>query len=421
MGKELNSACARLEEAAKFAGVHKEVLEHLRYPSETLAATVSIRMDDGSLRGFKAWRCRFNDLLGPTKGGLRFHPDVSLEEIMPLAFWMTMKCAVVDLPFGGAKGGVQVDVKELSPAELERLSRQWMQVFTHTVGPDRDIAAPDMYTDSTVMAWMADEYNKCVRRHEPAVITGKPATLGGSAGRDTATATGGMFVLDTLLDHLEFDSDNLSVAIQGFGNAGATFARLISETGHRVVGVSDSSAAIWSDEGLNVEQLREHKARSGKLSGFDHDGAEEVDKQEFLTKYCDLLVPAALANQITRDNSGDVQAKAVLELANGPISSGADEDLANRGIQVIPDVLANAGGVSVSYMEWVQNKSGEKWSADEVEQKLRSRMEIAARAVANAAEKHEISLRCAAYVVALERLGAAAEARGTEPFFNGSS
>ncbi len=417
MGKELASACARLEEAAQFAGVHTEVVARLKYPTETLSATVPVRMDDGSLKLYKAWRCRFNDLLGPTKGGLRFHPDVSLEEVMPLAFWMTMKCALVDLPFGGAKGGVQVNTKELSPAELERLSRKWMQVFSHAVGPDRDIPAPDMYTNSAVMAWMADEYGKCVNRHEPAVITGKPVALGGSAGREQATAMGGMVVLETLMDDLELPKNDLAVAIQGFGNAGAGFAKLMADNGHRVVAVSDSSGALWNPKGLDVADVAEHKSQCGRLQSYEARDCKVIGRDEIIGLDCDLLVPAALSDQVNGDNAGDVQAKCILELANGPVSSQADADLDNRGIKVIPDILANAGGVSVSYMEWVQNRSGERWDKERVEEKLRQRMEVAARSVAEAATKHDITLRTAAYVVALGRLGSAAEARGTESFF----
>lgn len=417
MGKALTIAYARLEQSAKYAGVHSEVVERLKYPTETLSKTVPVRMDDGTLKLFKAWRCRFNDLLGPTKGGLRFHPDVSLEEVMPLAFWMTMKCAVVDLPFGGAKGGVQVNTKELSPTELERLSRQWMQVFSHVVGPDRDIPAPDMYTDSALMAWMADEYGKCVNRHEPAVITGKPAALGGSAGRDRATAMGGMVVLETMLESLELPEEDMSIAIQGFGNAGATFAKLMALKGHRIVAVSDSSGGLSNPNGLDVADLAEHKSKNGQLKSYEREGCHTISGDDVLTLDCDLLVPAALSNQVTGDNAGDVQARVILELANGPVSSQADNELNNRGIKVVPDILANAGGVSVSYMEWVQNRSGERWDSDQVEEKLKSRMQHAAQSVASAASKHDIPLRTAAYVVALERLGSAAEARGTESFF----
>lgn len=418
MGQTLSSACARLEEAAQYASVHKEVVERLKYPTETLSATVPVRMDDGTLRLFKAWRCRFNDLLGPTKGGLRFHPDVSLEEVMPLAFWMTMKCAVVDLPFGGAKGGVKVDTKELSPAELERLSRQWMQVFTHAVGPDRDIAAPDMYTDSAVMAWMADEYKKCVNRHEPAVITGKPVVLGGSAGREQATALGGMVVLETLMDDLDLPEKDMSVVIQGFGNAGATFAKLMAEKNHRIVAVSDSSGGLWNPKGLDIDDVTEHKIKNGRLSSYEKQGCKAISGDELISLDCNLLVPAALSDQVNGNNAANVQANCVLELANGPVSSQADADLNNRGIRIIPDILANAGGVSVSYMEWVQNRSSERWDRQSVEDKLKMRMELAAQSVANTASKHDISLRTAAYVVALERLGSVAEARGTESYFS---
>ncbi len=336
---------------------------------------------------------------------------------MPLAFWMTIKCAVVDLPFGGAKGGVQVDPKSLSTTELERLTRQWVHAFASVIGPDRDISAPDMCTDERVMAWIVDEYKKSTNRHLPALVTGKPLSLGGSAGRDTATATGGMFVLKRLAEPLGLQLEGASVAVQGFGNTGMTFARLAADAGMTVIAVSDSSGAIRCDKGLDVAKVAQHKNSGGRLQDFDASGAEQLLPDKLLTLDCDLLVPAALGNQIHCDNVSDLRAKVILELANGPVSRDADDELAKGSIRVIPDALANAGGVSVSYMEWIQNRTGERWSADAVDEKLRTRMERSADHLLATADTHSATLREAAYILAAQRLGAATEASGTEDFF----
>ena len=417
MGEHLTAATARLTQLVKYSDIEDEVVNRLRYPTETLAASLPLRRDDGSLEMIKAWRCRFNDFLGPTKGGIRFHPGVTLDEILPLAFWMTMKCAVVDLPYGGAKGGAQIDTKKLSPMELERLSRLWMSAFAHIVGPDRDIPAPDMYTNARVMAWMSDEYNNHVKRHEPAVITGKPVSIGGSKGRDTATAHGGLIVLQNLAETIGIDLEGGRVVIQGFGNAGATFARLIAEAGGKVIAVSDSSGAIHCADGLEVAKVSEAKCEHGSVAAFDIDGVEKIDSDELLSLDCDVLVPAALGDQICKSNVSSVNATAILELANGPVTPEADKVLDERGIKAIPDILANAGGVTVSYLEWVQNINRIRWTADEVHSKLEERLADAASRVQKISEEHTISLRQAAYVAALNRLGQAAIARGTKQFF----
>lgn len=418
MGEALSLARSRLKDAAKHLDVHEETLRRLSYPLETVAASLPVRMDDGRLEVFKAWRCRYNDLRGPTKGGLRFHPSVDHDDVMTLAFWMTMKCAVVDLPFGGAKGGICVDTKGLSPTELERLSRAYVEAFAHVIGSERDIPAPDMYTNPMVMAWMVDEYTKITKRHDPGVVTGKPVGVGGSAGRDRATGLGGSIVLEALAGHLGLDPETATIAIQGFGNAGTEFARLAGDAGYKIIAISDSSGAIHSGDGLDVQALSAHKCETGSVTDYaSSDSVEAIDGDDLLQIDCDLLVPAALGGQIVEDNAGNIAAKAILELANGPVSANADDILRERNVEVVPDILANAGGVMVSHMEWVQNRTGDRWSEDKVVDRLREHLTEEAKTVMSIAEEHDIALRKAAYVSALKRLGDAAEARGTSTYF----
>ena len=410
----------RLKIAARELKLHRDVVEALKYPKETLAATLTVRMDDGSRRAFKAWRCRYDDTRGPTKGGIRYHPKVSLEEVMTLAFWMTFECAVADLPFGGAKGGVSVDAKKLSRTELERLSRAYIQAFARFIGPDRDIPAPDMYTNGIVMAWMADEYAIMADEPSPAVITGKPMALGGSAGREDATGRGGYYVLRHLERELDLSPERSRVVLQGFGNAAFHCARLLHGDGYRIVGLSDSQAAIYDADGMDPIAVMAHKQRTGSLAGAPTNGARrEMDNAALLESECEVLVPAALENQIILENAPGIAARVVLELANGPVSPAADKVLAERSITVIPDILANAGGVTVSYFEWVQNKAGYYWEAEEVTTRLRSIMERETRRVWDAAEERGLDLRTAAYVHALGRIAAAVEAHGTKAYFSG--
>ena len=410
----------RLKIAARELGLHRDVIEALKYPKETLAATLMVRMDNGSRRAFKAWRCRYDDTRGPTKGGIRYHPKVSLEEIMTLAFWMTFKCAVADLPFGGAKGGVSVDAKKLSRTELERLSRAYVQAFARFIGPDRDIPAPDMYTNGIVMAWMADEYAIMADQPSPAVITGKPIALGGSAGREDATGRGGYYVLRHLEPELNLSPERSRVVLQGFGNAAYHCARLLHGDGYRIVGLSDSRGAIYDADGMDPIAVMTHKQRTGSLNGAPTNGARrEMDNAALLASECEVLVPAALENQIILENAPGIAARVVLELANGPVSPAADKILGERRIVVIPDILANAGGVTVSYFEWVQNKAGFYWDAEDVRTRLKSIMDREARRVWDVAEERGLDLRNAAYVHALGRIAAAVEAHGTKAYFSG--
>ncbi len=414
-----DEARQRLDRAAEHLDIHDDVMEQLRYPKETLAATLPVRMDDGSTRSFKAWRCRYDDTRGPTKGGIRFHPNVNIDEVMTLAFWMTFKCAVANLPYGGGKGGVAVDVKHLSRTELERLSRAYVQAFARFIGPERDVPAPDMYTNGIVMAWMADEYSKMADAPTPAVITGKPIALGGSQGRDDATGRGGYYVLRHLEKELGVAPEKSRVVLQGFGNASFHCARLLHDDGYKVVGLSDSRSAIYDPDGIDPHAAMAHKRKSGALAGAKGNGAtKDLTNAELLEAECDVLVPAALENQITASNAEKIQAPVIVELANGPTMPEADPILAKAGKTVIPDILANSGGVTVSYFEWVQNKSGFYWDADEVHRRLKQTIAPEAERIWAMRKKKDIDMRTAAYVHALERIAEAVDARGTQDYFN---
>jgi glutamate dehydrogenase (NADP+) len=414
----LDSALVRLDEAARHINVDADVIEKLKYPRETTKARLMIRMDDGSRKSFLAWRCRYDDTRGPTKGGIRFHPDASADEVEMLAFWMTFKCAVMNLPYGGGKGAVQVDPRKLSKAELERLSRSYMQAFSRIIGPDRDIPAPDVYTNAMIMGWMADEYSQIVGHASPAVITGKPLALGGSVGRGDATARGGYYLVRHLFSELGLKG-KLRIAIQGFGNAGQHIASLFAADGHSIVAVSDSGGAVQSAGGLSLEALlAAKKENSSVIQTIGKDGHEALSADQLVGVDCDVLVPAALENMIRIDNADTIKARVVLELANGPVTHDADEILAKRNVVVLPDILANAGGVTVSYFEWVQNKQGYYWELPEIHEKLRVIMEREGRAIWELAASRGITVRTAAYVHALSRLAEAIEAHGTQSYFD---
>lgn len=414
-----STARERLDDAARYLDIEREVIEQLRYPKETLAATLLVRMDDGSRKAFKAWRCRYDDTRGPTKGGIRFHPAVNVDEVMTLAFWMTFKCAVANLPFGGAKGGVAVDVKTLSRAELERLSRSYVEGFSRFIGPERDIPAPDMYTNGIVMAWMADEYSTITGHPTPAIITGKPVALGGSLGRDDATGRGGYYVLRHLQTELGVSPEKSRVVLQGFGNASYHCARLLHDAGYRIVGLSDSASAIYDPDGMDPYAVMDHKTRNRGLAGAPTRGvSRQLGNAELLEAECDVLIPAAVENQITEANAANVKAPVILELANGPVTPGADAILDRNGVTVVPDILANSGGVTVSYFEWVQNKTGYYWPVEEIHSKLKAGLEPETRRIWDLAKDKGVNLRTAAYVHGLERIGQAVEARGTKAFFS---
>jgi glutamate dehydrogenase (NADP+) len=414
-------ASGRLEAAIDHAGVSPDTIERLRLPKSVLKVSIPVRMDDGSLKVFAGYRVRYDDTRGPTKGGIRFHPDVNTDEVQSLAFWMTFKCAALGLPFGGGKGGVAVDPKELSTHELERLSRGYIDAIADFIGPEVDIPAPDVATNAMVMGWMMDQYATITRRIEPGVITGKPLSMGGSLGRSTATSDGAFHVIEALIPRLRAAGDlddkpteETTVAVQGFGNAGAGLAQSLHEAGYRVVAACDSSGAVHSGEGLDVSELRRHKRENGQLGG---DGTATLSPSDVLELDVDVLVPAALENAIDESNAGAVRARVVFEVGNGPVSSEADRLLRDREIPVIPDILVNAGGVTVSYFEWVQNRTGFAWTEDEVTSRLRERMLTETEAVWSLVEELEVSPRVAAYVHALRRIGDAVDATGSAETF----
>lgn len=414
-----------LDRAVAYTQADPEAVKWLREPKQGIEVTVPVRMDDGSLGLFKGYRVRHNDSRGPTKGGIRFHPQVSLDEVKTLAFWMTFKCAVVGIPYGGGKGGVCVNPKELSRMELERLSRSFVQQIADLIGPDVDIPAPDVYTNAMVMGWMTDEYSKIKRSHQPACFTGKPVSMGGSLGRDDATGRGGYYCIKELESQEGWSPREVRVAIQGFGNAGQHVARLLHQDGYRVVAVSDSKGGIYSESGFDIPSLIRVKQESRNLKAVYCEGSvceavesQSLSQEELLALDVDLLIPAALEGVITEQNADDIKARYVLELANGPVSSAADQTLFENGVTVIPDILANAGGVTVSYFEWVQNRQGFYWELETVHERLRAIMAREFNKIRGLAKNKGISMRLAAYAHALNRLDDAVSARGTHQYFS---
>ncbi len=422
------NALARLRRIGTTTGISAEVIDELSRPMAILEATLRVRMDDGSTRHFPAYRCRYNDALGPTKGGIRFHPGVDAYEVTALALWMTLKCAVVEIPYGGGKGGVTLDPKELSHLELERLSRQYIRAMADFIGPDTDIPAPDVNTNARIMGWMADEYETIKRTKAPAVITGKPIILGGSQGRDEATGRGAFIVIQKLAEKKSLKPKQTTVAVQGFGNAGSYTARLLADEGYKVVAVSDSKGGIYRKDGFDIESVYREKQDSRELKGvycrdsvcelIDHD---TISNEELLELDVDILVPAALGGVITEGNAAKIKAGNIVEVANGPILSEVDDELAGRGVTVVPDILANAGGVTVSYFEWAQNRQGYSWTLESVRARLQATLTTAFDAVWKIAEEETLPLRDAAYARALRRIGETIETRGTKKYFNGKS
>ena len=401
---------AYLEETGKVAKVEESVMAQLRSPQKTLGWSLPIKMDDGLLKVFQAYRVQYNDARGPFKGGLRYHPQVDIDEVKALALMMAIKCAVIDIPYGGGKGGVTVDPKQLSKGELERLSRAFSRALSKDIGTHMDIPAPDVNTTSEIMGWMVDEYEKIVGRHDNGVFTGKPLSMGGSAGRDEATGRGGLYALVELCQKMGWKHEDVTVAIQGFGNVGYHGARLMHEQGFRIVAVSDSKATVFQIDGLDVAALEAHKKETGSVAGFA--GADTKPVDAVLEVEATVLVPAALENQIRLDNVESIKVKAILELANGPVSSEADAVLEKRGVTVVPDVLANSGGVAVSYFEWVQNINGYYWTAAEVAEKLEKKMHTSFAASWERKDRYSTSLRTGSYALALERIGEALKSRG---------
>jgi glutamate dehydrogenase (NADP+) len=421
----LSDANRRLERALKYVEISEDASERLRYPKASLTVSIPVRMDNGTLRVFQGYRVRYDDTRGPTKGGIRYHPGVTLDEVQSLAFWMTFKCAALNLPLGGAKGGVTVNPKELSMFELERLSRGYIDAIANFIGPDVDVPAPDVYTNPMIMGWMMDQYSIIRRKLSPAVITGKPLSMGGSQGRDTATGTGAFYVLQALMARFGKNPELTTVAVQGFGNAGSVVARLLFDAGYKVVAVSDSQGGVYAPQGLDIPSIQQFKSSTRSLKAVYCEGTvcnivqdhSVLTNEELLTLDVDILIPAALENQITADNAADIRAKYIFEVANGPITSEADDILGSKGIYVFPDILVNAGGVTVSYFEWVQNRSGLYWSLEDVNSRLKSMIVAEAESIWAIAQDLGIAPRTAAYVHALERLGDALNAKGTRDYY----
>jgi len=399
-----------VKKVSEIMGLEPAFYEVVSRPKAILQVSLPIKMDDGSVRVFEAFRIHHNDARGPCKGGIRYHPHVDLDTEKALAAWMTWKCAVVNLPYGGAKGGIACNPKELSKGELERLTRAYAAAIAGFVGVDLDIPAPDVGTDAQIMAWFVDEYYKITGRIIPGVITAKPICIGGSLGRTAATGRGVFFTALEASKKYGIPIKGARVAIQGYGNVAYHSALNFYEAGAKIVAVSDSKGGIYCRDGLNPEKVMEHKRKTGTVSGFP--GCEEIGSKGPLTVECDILVPAALENQLTGENAGDVKAKLIVEGANGPTTPEADKILEEKGVIVIPDILANAGGVTVSYFEWVQNRMGYYWTAEEVDERLRRVMTQAFKDVTEQAEKYEISPRYGAYALAFGRVAEAMRVRG---------
>lgn len=401
------SSIEQLESAAKFLGLSREIIDQLNQPQRVVKVNFPVLMDDGNIKIFVGFRSQHNNARGPYKGGLRFSLQVTESEVKALSAWMTWKCAVAGIPFGGGKGGVVVDTKQLSITELERLSRAYIKAIYDVIGPNKDVPAPDMYTTPEIMAWMVDEYSKLVGEHTPAVITGKPIDKGGSEGRTEATGQGGVYVLEQLSQKAKLVPQNTSVAIQGSGNVGYYFAVLAQQLGYKIVAISDSTLALYNPDGVDVDAAMEHKKQSGSFGGFT--GASQITNDQLLELNVDILVPAAVENVINETNANNVKAKYIIEMANGPVTPEADKILFQRNIISVPDILSNSGGVTVSYFEWQQNKDNQKWTKEEVLNKLKPIMVNAFEEAWAAMGKYGTDMRTATYVLAVQKVVAAME------------
>lgn len=396
------NAVAQLQKVAEVIKLDEQTLVRIIEPDRVVKVHFPVKMDDGSVKMFTGFRSQHNDSRGPYKGGLRFSLDVNESEVKALSTWMTWKCAVADIPFGGGKGGVIVDTKQLSEGELERLSRAFIKAIADMIGPDKDVPAPDMYTTPQIMDWMVDEYSQIVGTPSLAVITGKPVEKGGSLGRTQATGQGGVYVLEELAKKVGLVPAETRVIVQGIGNVGFYFAKLAAELGYQIIGLSDSRTALYNPEGLDVEAVLAFKQKHGSLSDFE--GAQKMSNAELLELDTDVLVPAAVENVISEGNAEQIKANYIIEMANGPVTPEADKILAQRGIISVPDVLANAGGVTVSYFEWVQNKENEKWSEADVLAKLQPKMVKAFNDGWEAMKKYDTDLRTAIYALAVQKV-----------------
>ncbi|HPQ80974.1 MAG TPA: Glu/Leu/Phe/Val dehydrogenase [bacterium] len=408
------NALKQFDQAAEVLKLSPNQVAMIRQPRKVMEATLPVRMDDGRIETFTAYRVQHNIARGPAKGGIRFHPDVNLDEVKALSFWMTFKCATVNIPMGGGKGGVIVDPSKLSMGELERLARRYFAELIGMFGPDRDVPAPDVGTNPQIMCWFMDTYSMHHNDYLPAVVTGKPIELGGSAGRGEATAQGMVYCMRESANKLGFPIKEAKIAIQGFGNAGANSAKLLTKDGAKIVAISDIAGAYYNPDGLDIPAALKHVAEVKTLAGFEKSSKCErmEDPMKLLELPVDILVPAALENQITHENAERIQAKVIAECANGPITPKADAVLNKKGTFIIPDILCNAGGVTVSYFEWVQNRMGYYWDDERVQKDLSKSMTRAFNDVYMTAEHYKVSMRVAAFVCAIQRVAKASEMRG---------
>ncbi len=406
----LHSTQIVIQEALSKLGYPDEMFELLKEPLRVLTVRIPVRMDDGKMKVFTGYRAQHNDAVGPTKGGVRFHPGVTEDEVKALSIWMSLKCGIVDLPYGGGKGGVICDPREMSFRELERLSRGYVRAVSQIVGPTKDIPAPDVMTNSQIMAWMMDEYSRIREFDTPNFITGKPLVLGGSHGRETATAKGVTIMINQALKTKGIDVREARVIVQGFGNAGSFLAKFMHEAGAKVVGISDVYGALYNPNGLDIEFLLDKRDSFGTVTKLFEKTA--ITNEELLTQDCDILVPAAIENQITMKNTDDIRASIIVEAANGPTTLEATKRVTERGILLVPDVLASAGGVIVSYFEWVQNNQGYYWSEKEVHERLEELMVKGYENVYSLHLSRGVDMRLAAYIVGVRKMAEAVRYRG---------
>ncbi|MED3834847.1 Glu/Leu/Phe/Val dehydrogenase [Peribacillus frigoritolerans] len=405
----LRSTQTVIHKALDKLGYPEEVFELLKEPLRLLTVKMPVRMDDGSVKIFTGYRAQHNDAVGPTKGGIRFHPNVTEREVKALSIWMSLKCGIVDLPYGGGKGGIVCDPRNMSFRELERLSRGYVRAISQIVGPTKDIPAPDVFTNSQIMAWMMDEYSRMDEFNSPGFITGKPLVLGGSHGRESATAKGVTICINEAAKKRGIDIKGARVVIQGFGNAGSFLAKFMHDAGAKVIGISDAYGALHDPEGLDIDYLLDRRDSFGTVTKLFK---STISNKELLELECDILVPAAIENQITEENAADIKASIVVEAANGPTTIEATQILTDRGILLVPDVLASAGGVTVSYFEWVQNNQGYYWSEEEVDEKLEKILIKSFNNIYELAQSRRVDMRLAAYMIGVRKMAEASRFRG---------
>lgn len=401
MSSPFENAMSQLKRAVEVRSFSEEFLSRLYQPNREVKVSIPVLMDSGALQVFEGYRVQYNNARGPYKGGIRFHPNTDVDEVRALAFWMSLKCAVANIPMGGGKGGITVDPKKLSKGELERLSRGWVKPMSPIIGPNADVPAPDVNTTPEIMSWMVDEYSKITGDRTNATFTGKPIENGGSEGRGPATGLGGFYVFDVIRQKIGLP-ESCRIVIQGFGNVGGNAAEILSNHGHKIIAISDSKGAIVKEDGIDIKALNQYKKENGQIIGFPDSKA--ITNDELLTLNCDVLIPAALENQIREDNAKEITASLIVELANGPTTPEADDILLERNIPIIPDILANAGGVTVSTFEWEQNIKGEHWTEEEVFIKLKKIMEEETELIWLRSVELKTDMRRAAFITALERI-----------------